>query len=102
MRKKINKPRKINKTRKSKLFDRLKKISEVKIIDESYVFTFGQLKGFKIREAIMADFRYVDCCVKTKIFKLNDSLQKCFENVVELRTLPDDFYDKKEKLFPWD
>ena len=88
MRKKINKipKKKINKIRKSNFSDRLKKFSEVKVIDESYIFTFGQLKGFDIREAIIADFKYVDWCVQQKIFTLNESLQKHFDAIVDLRT----------------
>ena len=84
--------KKIKKTRKSKFADRLKKAGEVKTIDETYVVSFGQLKNMKIREAIIADFKYVDWCVQEKIFKLNADLQRFFDNIVETQT-----FDKEEE-----
>ena len=78
--------KKINKVRKNKLTDRLRKAAEVKTINESYVFDFGQLSGMKIREAIIADFKYVGWCIKEKLFKLNSSLQDLFDKMVEEHT----------------
>ena len=94
--------KKINKIRKNKFADRLCKAGEVKTIDESYVFTFGQLKDMKIRSAIIADFKYVDWCVQEGIFKLNKSLQKLFKKTVEENTYTEEeaigwaeMFDKK-------
>ena len=91
--------KKINKVRVSKFGDRLDKVLEVKTIDESYVFKFGQLKGFKIREAIIADFKYVDWCVQEKIFKLDKSLQIHFNNIVEQQTFDPNEGEDWAKMF---
>ena len=103
MKKKINKikRKKINKIKASKLESRLSKLVKVQTIEEGYVITFGQYKGFSIEELIDADFRYVEWCLDEKLFYLNDSLQDLLETIIDERTFNAEDY-KEEKIFPWD
>lgn len=95
------KRKKINKIKRSALSKRLDKLTKVKVIDETYIVEFGQLKGMKIRSAICCDWQYIDWCIQEKLFKLNESLQAHFDKVVDIRTYTKED-EQIEKLFPWD